>query len=340
MLWLIFIIGLGLAALGGLAFMKQLRSGLTGTGLSDNFTWGLYIQAFFFFSSISGGLLVWIGAASLLESSTLRPLMDRSAALSFGALAAAGMLIGADVGKPFRSMRILTAFKVASPMTWDFYMLSACGILNLVYLLGLVPASGPWLKIWGILCLLAALTFIMIHTMFFLSRVEAGFKSQPFLALDTLAQSLWGGAAAIALLASIFGSIPNFAAPALLALTVLVLMPQLGGTLASLSTKLPKSLSVRLLLLNLIVLVILLVDVLNDSGSAFTVALASVLALAAVFLEKFHLVKHFQKHPTLPEPYSQFQDRPTYAPTKLEWMLAGGGLGVTVVVCSVIIFIQ
>ena len=52
MSWIVFIIALLLSALWGVMFLKQLKTGLTTTALDDKFTWGLYVQGFFFFSAL------------------------------------------------------------------------------------------------------------------------------------------------------------------------------------------------------------------------------------------------------------------------------------------------
>ena len=340
MYWVIFILALVLAAIGGLAILRQLKGGLGATGLRDNFTWGLYIQTFFFFSALAGGLLIFVGLAALFEVGSLAPLMKKSAAAALGCLAAAGLMITADLGKPFRSLKIATAFQISSPMTWDFYLVSLCGLFNLIYVLGLIPPAGVWTKVWGALCLVSALGFVMVHTLFFLSRVEAGFRSEPYMALDILAHGLWGGAALSAILAAGLGDDVAGFYPLLTALTAVVLAPQLANYLATMKTNRKGHIDPLLLGLDSLILVLAFIFTLAAPDNAYFLKYLSLLVLIAVFVDKAHLVKRFQERPTLPQPYSQFEDKPAYRPSSLEWQVAGGGLGVFLIVTTVVLFIQ
>ena len=321
-------------------FLKQLKTGLTTTALDDKFTWGLYVQGFFFFSALAGGILIFIAVVMLFEIQVLRPLVNIGAAVAFGCLAAAGLLLGSDLGKPFRGMKILSGKNFASPLTWDFYMLSLCGILIVIFLLGLVPGTGAITTIWSVLCLMAALGFVMIHTLFFLSRVGAGFRSQPFLGLDTLAQSLWGGMALMSLIALSSGVAPFNMVRLLLILTVLTLIPLIGAHIAYLSNKRKGFDQKRILALDALILLILVIIQIFAPQNGLLLTAASLLILCAVFLEKSHLMRQYQITPTLPLPYSRYEELPKYAPTTNEWFLAPGSVGVCVFLSSIIIFLK
>ena len=321
-------------------FLRQMKTGLTTTALDDKFTWGLYVQGFFFFSALAGGILVFIAVTTLFELKALRPLVDIGAAVSFSCLVAAGLLLGSDLGKPFRGMKILSGKNYASPLTWDFYTLSLCGILNVVFLLGLIPNKGAITTIWSVLCLMAALGFVMIHTLFFLSRVGAGFRSQPFLGLDTLAQSLWGGMAIMSLIALSSGVAPFDMVRLLLILTVLTLIPLIGAHIAYLSNKRKGFDQKRILALDVVILLILVLIQIFAPQNGLLLTIASLLILSAVFLEKSHIMRQYQVAPTLPLPYSRYEEVPTYAPSRNEWILTLGSVGVCVFLSSVIIFLK
>ncbi|MBW1771498.1 MAG: polysulfide reductase NrfD [Deltaproteobacteria bacterium] len=340
MSWIVFILALLLSAVWGIMFLRQMKTGLTTTALDDKFTWGLYVQGFFFFSALAGGILIFIAVVMLFEMQTLRPLVDIGAAVAFGCLVAAGLLLGSDLGKPFRGMKILSGKNFASPLTWDFYMLSLCGILIVIFLLGLVPGTGAITTIWSVLCLMAALGFVMIHTLFFLSRVGAGFRSQPFLGLDTLAQSLWGGAALITLISLSSGIAPFNMVRLLLILTVLTLIPLIGAHIAYLSNKRKGFDQKKILALDTLILLILVIIQIFAPQNNLLLTVASLLILCAVFLEKSHLMRQYQITPTLPLPYSRYEELPKYAPTTNEWFLALGSVGVCVFLSSIIIFLK
>jgi dimethyl sulfoxide reductase membrane subunit len=338
--WWVVFIGLLVSALWAGMFLRQLRSGLTHTALEDHFTWGLYVQGFFFFSALAGGILIFMAVATLFELTSVRPLVEIGSAAALGCLAAAGLLLGSDLGKPFRGIKILTGKNFASPLTWDFYMLTVCGVLDLLFLLGLVPQKGPVAIGWAVLCLLATLGYVMIHTLFFLSRVGAGFRSQPFLGLDTLAQSLWGGMALMNLIALASGiRIPSMGR-LLLALSCLALIPLAGAHVASLSLKSREMEQKRIMAFDALILVVLALILMAAPENQGLLAVISVLILVAVFLEKSHLMRQYQIQPTLPLPYSRYEVRPEYSPTASEWVLALGSVGVCVFSSTLIINVK
>ena len=335
--WFILFPALLLSGLWAGVFLKQLRSGLVHTALEDHFTWGLYVQGFFFFSAVAGGILVFMAVATLFELTSTRPLVEIGSAVALGCLAAAGLLLGSDLGKPFRGFKILTGNNFASPLTWDFYMLSVCGVLDVLFLSGWIPHEGPVATAWAVLCLLATLGYVMVHTLFFLSRVGAGFRSQPFLGLDTLSQSLWGGMALMNLIALASGlTIPHIG-KLLLALSCLTLIPLAGAHIASLSVKTKEMEQKKIILLDASILVVLACILMVAPQSEGPLAVMSVLILVAVFLEKSHLMRRYQLKPTLPLPYSRYEDVPDYSPTASEWLLALGSVGVCVFFSGLVI---
>ena len=335
--WIIVFVALLLSALWAGMFLRQLRSGLTHTALEDHFTWGLYVQGFFFFSALAGGILIFMAVATLFEVTSVRPLVEIGSAAALGCLAAAGLLLGSDLGKPFRGIKIVTGKNFASPLTWDFYMLSLCGVLDLLFLLGLVPQKGSLAIGWAVLCLLATLGYVMIHTLFFLSRVGAGFRSQPFLGLDTLAQSLWGGMALMNLIALASGLTIQHTGGILLALSCLTLIPLAGAHIATLTLKSREMEQKRIIALDAFILVVLALIVMAAPENQGFLAVMSILILVAVFLEKSHLMRQYQTKPTLPLPYSRYEETPEYSPTASEWVLALGSVGVCVFSSTLII---
>jgi len=339
-MWTVNLIALLLSMIWVVMFLKQSQAGLISTALNDKFTWGLYVQAFFFFSALAGGILVFISIVTLFEIDALRELAEISSAVSLGCLVAAGMSLASDLGKPFRGFKIATGKNFASPLTWDFITLSICGILNLVFLSGIIPGRGMGAMIWAVFCLIAALGFVMIHTLFFLSRVGAGFRSQPFLGLDTLAQSLWGGTALIVLLAVVLEMELFNMARILLILTILVLIPQAGSYIASLTTRSRGDEYKKIIAMDAILLLILILIQIGSPDNAVLLAIGSILILIAVFLEKSHLIRQYQVKPILPLPYSRYEDIPAYSPTSYEWIMSLGSVGACVLVTSIIFYLK
>jgi molybdopterin-containing oxidoreductase family membrane subunit len=133
--WFIVVIAFLLSGLWAWMFRKQLKSGLIHTALEDHFTWGLYVQGFFFFSALAGGVLVFMAVATLFEVTSIRPLVEIGSAVALGCLAAAGLLLGSDLGKPCRGFKILTGNNFASPSPETSHALRV-RVLDLLFLVG------------------------------------------------------------------------------------------------------------------------------------------------------------------------------------------------------------
>lgn len=319
-------------------FIKQLNVGLVTTGLNDKFNWGLYIQGFFYLSAIAAGIFIFVAVTTLFEIKEFQTLSKIGGAISFSCFISAGILLGADLGKPLRVLKIIQGKNFISPLTWDFYMLTFCVLLNFIYIIGLV-SEGSSGFIWGVLSLFVALGYIMIHTLFFLSRVEAGFKSNPFLGLNTLSESIWGGSAVMLLIAIGIGYKVSLLFKILIILSILNLMPQLGEFIAAANRKERKN-NHTALITNFIIMLILLTTSLLFGYNEILLGLLSILILVAVFCEKGHLVKRYQDAPTIPFPYSKFEELPQYNPTMNEWVLTLGSLGICIWLSSLILFLK
>ena len=228
--WFIVFIALLFSGLWAVMFLKQIKSGLVHTALDDHFTWGLYVQGFFFFSALAGGVLVFMAVATLFEMTSIRPLAEIGSAVALGCLAAAGLLLGSDLGKPFRGLKILTGEQFRIP--------SHLGLLHALRVRG----AGPPLPGWpdpvqrvgrdrlAALCLLATLGYVMVDTLFCLSRVGAGFRSQPFLGRTLLPRVSGGGLALMNLIALASGLTISHIGKLLLALSCLLLYLLQGRT--------------------------------------------------------------------------------------------------------------
>lgn len=335
MFWSVVVISIILTVIGLAAFIRQWRSGLSATGLHDHYNWGVYIQGFFFLSALGSGMLFFLSLALLFNMMQFENFVHIGGAVSLSCLISGAILLGADLGHPLRVMKIIFGKNWFSPMTWDFYMLSLCVLVNLIYLTGLV---GMGAVIWPLIGLFSALGFVMVHTLFFLSRVEAGFHSRPFLGLTTLAESLWGGIALVSLFVFGLGITDVPIGPVFLCLTLVSLMPLLGNKLALISsTRKERNSSFLIVFLHFVVLFLLIAGEFLPEIRPFALALSGVLVLGAVFLEKAEMVREYQHTPTMPLPFSLFEETPHYNPTSLEWQVVIGSFGFCILLGSLII---
>ncbi|MEL7564362.1 MAG: hypothetical protein AAGU27_05705 [Dehalobacterium sp.] len=335
MFWSVVTMAVLLTVIGVTALIRQWRTGLSATGLNDRYNWGLYVQCFFFLSALGSGMLLFVSLAILFNIIQLENFVYIGGAVSLSCLISGGILLGADLGHPFRAIKIIFGKSWFSPMTWDFYMLFLCILVNIVYLTGLSGLGGV---IWPFIGLFSALGFVMVHTLFFLSRVEAGFHSQPFLGLTTLAESLWSGMALVSLLVLGLGITDVSIGRIFLCLTLVSLMPLLGNKLALISSTIKeKNSSFLMVFLHLIVLLLLIAREFLPETRFFILGLSGVLVLGAVFLEKAELIRRYQHIPTMPLPFSLFEESSHYRPTSLEWQVAIGGFGFCLLLGALII---
>jgi len=113
--WIIVIVALLVSSLWAAVFLKQLKSGLAETALQDRFAWGLYVQGFFFFSALAGGILTFMAVP---RSSRSHPsdLWSRQALRSlWGALPLRGCCWGLISGNHFAGSR-LSPGRISPPL--------------------------------------------------------------------------------------------------------------------------------------------------------------------------------------------------------------------------------
>jgi molybdopterin-containing oxidoreductase family membrane subunit len=121
-----------LAALWLAAWIYQLIAGLGVTGLGQQVVWGGYIAGFFTAAGAGVGLVT--AAAYSGGGRAARATRTRLLTLAASSFIAAGVLITMDVGSPFTLWRLLVAFRFASLMTWDAWLLAIVFVLTVVLL--------------------------------------------------------------------------------------------------------------------------------------------------------------------------------------------------------------
>ncbi len=124
-----FIVGLILCVAGVLGWGYQIMNGLGITGLSNPFSWGLYMGTFEFFIGVSSGGMLLFSIAYLFQVESLKPFTKLGAVGALAGVVAAGVAIMTDLGKPFRVLQMLLTPNVASPLFWDVVVLGIYVIL-------------------------------------------------------------------------------------------------------------------------------------------------------------------------------------------------------------------
>ncbi|MEE8364060.1 MAG: NrfD/PsrC family molybdoenzyme membrane anchor subunit [Dehalococcoidia bacterium] len=117
---LVFVVALGVVALGAYGYSRQIIEGEHVTGLRDIGTmggapWGLYVAFELSFVGIGFGAMMLIALFRLLGITHLRPLTRMLGVISITTLFIGGWSIIADLGQPLRA--ILNILRYARPMS-------------------------------------------------------------------------------------------------------------------------------------------------------------------------------------------------------------------------------
>ncbi len=146
-----------LCAIGGFAYIRQLRDGLVVTHMRDYVSWGIYISNFVFFVAISlvGSLITAIFRLANVKWAT--PLTRIAEIIAVSAIVFAALIIIVDMGRPERMLNLFLHGRIQSPIMWDVIVITTyfCISLLLLYfpllpdlkiLLRFKEASGKWLN--------------------------------------------------------------------------------------------------------------------------------------------------------------------------------------------------
>lgn len=317
--WGIFLVAVIILAVSGLTILYNLVKGEHKTRLTDKYVWGLNIQVFYALSSFGTGLMAVMAASILLlEGGISLEILQISSSIALACMLAGIILMGIDLGRPSRIIKILQGKKFNSPLTLDFLALGLLVILSILLTAG-VGATNPFaMKIWAYLALLASMLCMATHTLLVAPRFEAGFRSNPFFAAETLVCSIWSG---IAILVLLTAGDP-------LQKSLISMMLVLSG--ASLIMGVSSAISISLgkgklhthkkvfILLTILSFLVLVISDLFSAGQGALVVAASLLTLAAVITEKSSSVLAVQKRPVVPAPYSSLESEPHYVPSFTE----------------------
>jgi molybdopterin-containing oxidoreductase family membrane subunit len=155
------------AAFGVTAWVYELRSGLSTTGMRDVVSWGMYIYTFAFFIGLSAGGLIVASSAEVFGVAALKPL-SRLGVLSAGAcVAVAGLMIIPDLGRPARVLNLFIHPNWSSPLVWDILIISAYfvfAIVDLTVLQRRAAAPSRWRRAARVLAYIGLPLAVLLHS--------------------------------------------------------------------------------------------------------------------------------------------------------------------------------
>ncbi len=120
--------------IGLISYIKQLKYGLSVTGMGDYVSWGIYISNFVFFvaASLVGSLITAI--LYLLNVKWRAPLTRISEVIAVAAIMFAGLIIIVDMGRPDRLHHILLYGRIQSPILWDIIVITTYMTISILLL--------------------------------------------------------------------------------------------------------------------------------------------------------------------------------------------------------------
>ncbi len=129
-----------ICAVGLMAYIQQLKTGLQVTHMRDYVSWGIYISNFVFFVAISlvGSLITAIFRLGFVKWRT--PLTRIAEVIAVSAIFFASLIIIVDMGRPERLVNLISHGRLQSPITWDVIVISTYFIISVMLLyLPLIP---------------------------------------------------------------------------------------------------------------------------------------------------------------------------------------------------------
>lgn len=116
------------------AYSRQLKDGLSVTGLRDYVSWGMYIGNFVFFVATSLIGMLISAVLGLLGIRWASPLARIAEIIALAFAAVAGLVIVSDMGRPERLIYVFTHGRIQSPILWDVTVVTIYVLISALFL--------------------------------------------------------------------------------------------------------------------------------------------------------------------------------------------------------------
>ncbi len=132
-LWLLAL--LSVCAVGGLAYLQQLRTGLVVTGMSDQVSWGVYIANFTFLVGVAAAAVMVVIPAYIFDHKGAKTVVLLAEGVAVAACIMCMAFVMVDLGRPDRAWHLIPFigrfnFPI-SILAWDVVVLNGYLALNL-----------------------------------------------------------------------------------------------------------------------------------------------------------------------------------------------------------------
>ncbi|MDR1712656.1 MAG: polysulfide reductase NrfD [Coriobacteriales bacterium] len=192
------VVSLALGLVGLAAWLYQLSQGLQVTGLNNTLIWGLTIAVFFAIIAGGAGLLALCGLSEFLGFMTSEQ-RSRGIAFAIAAMIAGGILVIWDLGHPSQFFYLMTSFNFTSFSVLDFWFLSACIVVAVVYLIA--ASSGKPHRIIGAVALLLSVGIIVVEGILLANNSSHHLWASSMNVISFLSGAFLGGSALLAAIA-------------------------------------------------------------------------------------------------------------------------------------------
>ncbi|KKM11306.1 hypothetical protein SY88_09525 [Clostridiales bacterium PH28_bin88] len=140
----------GTIAVGLGAYLTQLRYGLMVTGMSNFYSWGLYITNFVFFIGVSHAGTLVSAILRVTGAEWRRPITRMAEVITGVALLIGAPMVLIDLGRIDRVYNLVIHGRLQSPLLWDVFSVTTYLVGSIVFLyLPLIPDLArcyPYLK--------------------------------------------------------------------------------------------------------------------------------------------------------------------------------------------------
>jgi Ni/Fe-hydrogenase subunit HybB-like protein len=173
-------------AVGGVAYLSQLREGLGVTAMTNQVSWGLYISNFTFLVGVAAAAVLLIIPAYVYDWAPIKEIAVLGEGLAVSALIMCMLFVTLDLGRPERFWHLLPVVGKpnfpSSMLVWDIIVLTGYLLLNVgipLYILVMIY-SRKGTKDWFIMPLifLSIPWAVGIHTV--TAFLYNGFGGRPF----------------------------------------------------------------------------------------------------------------------------------------------------------------
>ena len=131
--WLAFL--MGLMAVGGYSYYRQVVHGLGVTGMGDQVSWGLYIANFTFLVGVAAAAVMMVIPGYLYHNKEVKGGVLLGEMVAIGAIVMCLLFVVADLGRPDRMWHMIPPFGKfnfpVSMLAWDVLVLNGYLLLNL-----------------------------------------------------------------------------------------------------------------------------------------------------------------------------------------------------------------